>query len=836
MKAAYFTICAKNYLAYALTLYQSVQRIDAERPFYIFLSDELDGTRAPSGPNLHIIEGKELGLPAYWDMAFRYSVLEFATAIKPGCFSFLFDQQDMDAAIYLDPDIYVSSALEEVFEAFSEGASAVLTPHTTTPYNDTFQPDDLQIMRSGIFNLGFGAFRNTPEARSFVDWWGKHLETDCRVDIEKGLFVDQKFMDFAPAFLNALTILKHPGYNIAYWNLHERTIKNENKGWIANDLPVRFFHFSGIVPEAPIKFSKHQTRFEMASIGDLAEMATQYCKALSDNNHSLWKTLSYKYDKFRTGEKIPTIARRAYGEHIPSNPALTFEEAFSIRPDIFSISPNTSPVRNGTAFSLLEHQALVDRLDLRGAFELEDPATFKHWFSENAAKEFALPEKLLESDHQQPQTGLKSIAAKQAGSILSAAPTLRPLYAVLPVGLRSIVKRTLLKTYTGSSERGAVEQVDDANGRFDPALKPGVQFYGYLGSQSGIGTSARGNLAAMQTAGIPVHPVTLVNPSDPRETGKASIDFGPDQRIAFLNFNAEQSIALHELVTPARLKGRYRIAYWAWELDCFPSAWHPAFDVVDEIWVPSNFVKQVISSSTSKPVHVIPHVVCTDYKDSFDGLPDINSPSTTLFMTAFDYNSYIDRKNPVAAIKAYMMAFPDDDPSKQMLIVKTQGTPLEGQHDQIKACTGARQDILFINAQLTRDAVMTLTARTNCFLALHRSEGFGLQIAEAMALGVPVIVTDYSGSSDFVDAKVGMPIPHQLIDVPPGSYPNSENALWADPDITKAADAIRFLGANPSVRATLGAAGRNRVLERYSPTVIGEVIRDRISEIDSSLT
>ena len=136
-------------------------------------------------------------MPMIWDMAMRYTVMEFNTAIKPFCIMDIWRRRGFDAAVYIDPDILVLRPLDAVESALRAGADCVLTPHLLEPLDDKFFPDDNQIMRTGVYNLGFGAFANTAGGRRFVEWWARKCETECVVDLENGLFVDQRFADQA---------------------------------------------------------------------------------------------------------------------------------------------------------------------------------------------------------------------------------------------------------------------------------------------------------------------------------------------------------------------------------------------------------------------------------------------------------------------------------------------------------------------------------------------------------------------------------------------------------------------------------------------------------------
>lgn len=336
-----------------------------------------------------VVSLSQLPLPRLDDMRFRYSVMEFATAIKPACFQYFLEERGFDAAIYLDPDISVFAPLSQVEAALASGASCVLTPHILAPLNDDARPNDLDIMRSGVFNLGFGAFASTPEALAFINWWARHLETECLDDLENGLFVDQKFMDFAPAFLPNLHVLRNPGYNVAYWNLSQRPVDRSADGhYTAGGAPLVFFHFSGVVPGDDSVFSKHQDRFTMQTAGPAAGLVRDYLGQLAANGHARWSALPYAYGRFNNGDPIFAPMRRAWkaepgGANPFSNPQTEWWNALS--PDVDQDAG--API---TRLMFAFHQS---RPDLRAEFPLSlrsGRRGFHDWFLVNGIREYRL--------------------------------------------------------------------------------------------------------------------------------------------------------------------------------------------------------------------------------------------------------------------------------------------------------------------------------------------------------------------------------------------------------------------------------------------------------------
>ena len=384
MKTGCFTICSRNYLAYALTLRDSLIAQEPDLAFRIYLADApLEGP-APEG--VDIVPVSEVLGDDLSEMAFRYNVVEFNTAVKPFCLDHMFNTAGFDAAIYLDPDIQLFAPLSAVHKALDAGASCVLTPHICAPLQDEETPSDIDLMRSGTFNLGFGAFLNVPEARSFLSWWGNKLKRHCRIDLENGLFVDQRFVDFAPSFLRDLHILHDPGYNVAYWNLANRPVEKTANGWTAGGKPLVFFHFSGVAAHDPAVFSKHQSRFDMTNIGAAARLVSDYRAKLVANGHDTWSLLPYAYGSFDTGEPIVDPMRQGPSADA-KNPFREPNHAYWNAP-----SDMVDQMR-GTPISRLMYAIHAARPDLRETFPLSTAngrRGFHAWFLAHGPEEYRI--------------------------------------------------------------------------------------------------------------------------------------------------------------------------------------------------------------------------------------------------------------------------------------------------------------------------------------------------------------------------------------------------------------------------------------------------------------
>lgn len=317
----FFTIVARNYLSYAISLSQSISKTHPGARVFVALSDK--GSEVQSNALFETISVEQLNLPALNRFAFRYDVMEFSTAIKPYVFNFLMSRFPGKAIIYLDPDILVVAPLVSVIERLRSGVTAVLTPHITVPIEDSFEPNEITMLRVGVYNLGFIGIGVSEESRKLVAWWCSRLEFGAYVDLESGLFTDQKWADLMPSLFSDVVILRESGYNVAYWNLMSRSLSFVGGRYLVDDQEVSFFHFSGIDLTQPNIFSKHQNRFTAADLGVLRPLYDLYIKNQYKNGYREYIRIPYGYGCLQDGTKINAAMRRYFRgrEHLmPADP------------------------------------------------------------------------------------------------------------------------------------------------------------------------------------------------------------------------------------------------------------------------------------------------------------------------------------------------------------------------------------------------------------------------------------------------------------------------------------------------------------------------------------
>lgn len=284
----YFTLCSNNYLPFAHCLGQSIKAFDPQARFVIGLVDKLDAQINYSLlEEFEILPCFDLGYSEFQGMLSRYNIIEFNTAVKPFYFSYLFDKNPSVTEIfYLDPDLFFYQNPNLMLSEFQD-ADILLTPNLI--YTQA-QPStgELASLRHGMYNLGFLGLRRSEEALRLISWWKERLIEHCRIDKCWGIFVDQKWMDLAPLFFDRIKLVKHPGWNMAWWNFNERKLIQNASGYSVNkrEVPLVFFHFSGFKPEKSYLTERIVSQeFQEAKNQALASLYAKYRVDLLRNDY-----------------------------------------------------------------------------------------------------------------------------------------------------------------------------------------------------------------------------------------------------------------------------------------------------------------------------------------------------------------------------------------------------------------------------------------------------------------------------------------------------------------------------------------------------------------------
>lgn len=779
-----FTIVAHNYIPQAQIVAESFTAHHPGCAFFIVVTDyplQTELLRREDSRLLPITD-IDFGPEGFEHMATFYDVMEFATAVKPFALRHLLRMAG--CVLYLDPDIEVFAPLDPIVEA-TRRVGISLTPHCLEPIaRDGHQPSETGIMMAGIYNLGYIGVATGSER--FLDWWSSRLRRDAISDPANHIFTDQRWIDLCVPLFHP-HIEKSPAYNVAYWNLDQRPIRCVDGKYFVNDEPLRFFHFSGYDPTNPHWISKHQIdspRVLLSNEPVLSELFSGY------------------------GTKL-----------------------LALRPEAAPAPYGWSQPIPGVTLSHSMRRLFRDELVLADAGRGEIPPTpfrpggppeFMKWMSE-------------------PPVDSPSSVPRYLAAIWEGRPDLQMHMPEVLDGdltnLRRWVQQSGCSEYDMLGMIGWLPDIHtDPNMRWHEsgATEHGVNLVGYLNAELGVGESARLTAAALRASGVGVATVATKRTSSRQQVDYPADNMGRYDTVV-MGVNADQIAVIQRDLGKSFMADRYVIGQWYWELASFPVELHSAFGVVDEVWAATKFIRDSVAAVAPADVKVthMPIAFSTPKFDPSLTREDLGLTDDFMFLFAWDMLSVIARKNPYGLITAYREAFGPDDGA--LLVLKAMnGSSNLRLLEQLRWDCRDRPDIKVIDEVFDPLRAGALTNLCDCYVSLHRSEGLGLTMAEAMLLEKPVIATDYSGNVDFTTTDVSYPVRWQPTTVPAHAGPYRAGSIWADPDLGHAAELMRGVFTDRAESKRVGSAARLRLLETHSMERCGAAMRQRLEEIWST--
>ena len=773
------TIVARNYLPAARVLRESWR---AHHPGARFAVLVVDG--APAGqdvgddvPDLLGPADLDLSGADFLRMATAYSVTELCTAVKPWVVSALL--RDADVVVYLDPDTVVYSPFLAPVARAALQDGIVLTPHVLRPPpRDGQRPTEADTMASGVFNLGFLAV--SAAAAAFLDYWAQRLRHDAVVDPERQLFTDQRWVDNVPALFGH-HVLRDPALNVAYWNLHERTVALDGSGRPTVDgRPMGFFHFSGHRPERPWLLTTHfadRPRVLLSQQPAVGVLTRAYGEAL--RRHGYGEALGqvpYGWATLDDGTQLSTALRREYRDEwvraersgSPAPPAAFGVDAEDFRRWL------TSPVRGADELGGLGRWGAAvwrGRPDVQIAYPEpagRDRDGFTTWCATSGVLEGELPRWAV------------------------------PAPAPVPRARSSA---------------------------------PGVNLVGYFTAELGVGEIGRAVVDAVERAGLPVstdvEEDSVVNRLEHAFTATVTDVVHP---VTVLCVNAD--MVERTVRTRPELSGTHTIGLWSWETEDFPASMRPAFELVDEVWANSDFCAAALAEHATVPVHTLPvpvrqHEPATTQERVRARQRWALGSRSTVFLFIFDFNSLAARKNPRGLVSAFLAEFGPEEDVRLVLKSINAGRHPE-QAEELRWVVGGDPRVLLVEDYLSTSGIDQLYAAADCYVSLHRAEGFGFTVAEAAARGLPVVLTGYSATNEVLPPHACFRVASTPVAVGPGLPPYGASTLWAEPDRDSARAGLRRVHEDPAAARRTGAAGRDHVRATRSPERTARWVRERI--------
>ena len=394
---------------------------------------------------------------------------------------------------------------------------------------------------------------------------------------------------------------------------------------------------------------------------------------------------------------------------------------------------------------------------------------------------------------------------------------------ILPEKLKHALSRSILKVLSSKTGKPAPYKAGE--------FPEGINLYGFFRAENGLAQGVKLYANAIEQAGIP-H--CFVNTDFlgwlPQKDTSFDDRLTDDNKYAvnIIHINPDQWMEAVGMFPRSHFDRHYNIGVFLWELERVPDHWLPIFEQVDEVWAPSEFVAKAIRKVTQKPVYRIPYGILTPTvplsRESFH-LPD----DTFLVLLAYDSNSYASRKNPDAAIRAFREAF-GDKPGDVRMVIKI-NNPKEEDVAHIREVAGNPNSYILMTERLDRKQMNRLIQLCDVYISLHRSEGFGLVMAEAMNLGVPVVATNWSANTEFMPESAACMVGYDMVPVGDAYQFDNTGLTWADADVHQAAEYLKKLKDDTNYRKQMARAGQEYIREYLSVEKSSEMIRERMREI-----
>lgn len=771
-----YTIVSKNYMHYALTVRESFLNKNKNTDFVIFLMDKIMNKEELLIFNqliedgVHIIGFDEVSNNVqktyFSEMLFKFTVLEMNTGLKPFAMEYLMNK-GYEKVMYIDPDIYFYQPIDKILSQLDKN-DILLTPHMLKAYDDEKQPSELAIMMAGTYNLGFLAIRNNLNTLNMVRWWQERLYKFGFSDIKNGMFTDQKWMDLTPSLYDNVNIFKDPGHNVAYWNMHEREIENKDGIWFVNEEPLVFFHFSGLPLYDINVVSKHQNRHSLNQFNHLKPLFQEYTDVVKSFAPSMFSKMQYYYN-FVAGSslKIDDFLRKGYKE-------------------LFKITENPT-------------SSCLENIDI-----------ISNYFFDK-----------------------KSMLNKHSRLLYDIREDLQIAFPNLDNSENS--KKGFIDWY--NHEYGNIKYNDSAELQF------GINLIGYFDNVIGVAQVARNFCKNSLFSSLPISIDVVNSPSHPKISVEEELFYSKykckesklENNFIFVNADVIEDYKKH---FPTKLDGKKNYGIWWWEFDdYFPFI--SAFSIVDELIVFTDFIADALKKVAPEnfKINKMPYPFIQDWdklidKNEIRNKYNINTKDF-VFIFNFDFLSSYERKNPEAILQAFYSTFKDKVNNVKLVFKVTNS---DSKNNDYRKFINVINDlkineyVLIINESLSRNEMISLINAADCYISLHRSEGLGLGMLEAMSLGLPVIATSFGGNLEFMNKENSCLVNFNKIEVKSDFGPYKKGWLWAEPDIVHASSHMYKLYNDTEYKIKISQKASESIKKQFNNVNFSKSLYKLLSE------
>lgn len=363
----------------------------------------------------------------------------------------------------------------------------------------------------------------------------------------------------------------------------------------------------------------------------------------------------------------------------------------------------------------------------------------------------------------------------------------------------------------------------------------GINLIGHSRGDFGLGESCRLVAESVKTASIPFIIKNYFQNKSAGETNMSCAQYEADDlkyNVNLIHINPNELVQFSLKSDRTMFDNRYQIAFWLWELPEFPAEWVYQIDMFDEIWTPSEFVSESIRKVTNKPVHTVPYamrepVTLEKCDRDFFGIPN----DKFLYLMSYDGLSNSDRKNPEAAISAYKAAFPKELQNVGLIIKATHAG--EAEMARLRELMTGYKNVYILTDSFSKEEFNSLIKCADAHISLHRSEGFGLVMAEAMFLGTPTVSTNWSANAEFMTEDACCMVPVKIVEIEKETPPYHKKNHWSDPDIKVAAEYIRRLYEDTDFYEHKKNTAMKHIRERMAPERAAAILCERFADLQN---